>query len=386
MPPVVMASTTADTLDDAAEPRACPRPDRSRERPRTRQRLEDRGRGRRRGRAPRRARPHGRRVPALGEIAEAKAAGTALWHRDGEQLAASRESHEGFFDAVSTLARLPLIPGPGAVLIRSSEGVLGAAGASGASGDDDRSCFEPGLRPSLRVRLHCRGVPGVVDPACQALRRTSVRADVGCLTRPAVGEVYRWPTTRSTTRRKPWSLKHALNVSHRGWHPSRRDGSSSTPLTPPGSTTSAYGGVCIFESDEFVLRGRPDLTAYEKPNAGFTIRVVPPGRPVTLYHAESVEEDFLVLMGECVLIIEDQERHLRAWDFVHCPPMTAHAFVATEAGPCVILATGNRRDDLERVSPRSEVALRYDAGPERRGRWEVRRPGHWDGLPWAEQP
>ena len=44
-------------------------------------------------------------------------------------------------------------------------------------------------------------------------------------------------------------------------------------------------------------------------------------------------------MGDCVLIIEDQERHLRAWDFVHCPPMTAHAFVAKEAGPCVILAT-----------------------------------------------
>ncbi len=154
-----------------------------------------------------------------------------------------------------------------------------------------------------------------------------------------------------------------------------------------------YGGVCIFESDEFVLKGRPDLTAYEKPHAGFTIRVVPPGQPSALYHAESVQEDFLVLMGECVLIIENQERHLRAWDFVHCPPMTAHAFVAKEPGPCVILATGNRRDDLERVDRRSEVALRYDAGtdvdktePEPRGRWEVRRPARWDELPWAERP
>ena len=151
-----------------------------------------------------------------------------------------------------------------------------------------------------------------------------------------------------------------------------------------------YGGVCIFESDEFVLRGRPDLTEYVKPHAGFTIRVVPPGQPGTLYHAESVEENFLVLMGECVFIIEDQERHLRPWDFVHCPPMTAHAFVAKEGGPCVILATGNRRDDLERVHPRSEAALRHGAGtqvdmaePERRGRWEVRRPRHWDELPWA---
>ena len=159
------------------------------------------------------------------------------------------------------------------------------------------------------------------------------------------------------------------------------------------TNNESYGGVCIFESDEFVLRGRPDLTAYEKPNAGFTIRVVPPGQPSGLYHAESVQEDFLILMGECVLIIENQERHLRAWDFVHCPPMTGHTFVAKETGPCVILATGNRRDDLERVSLRSEVALRYEAGsdvdtenPERRGTWEVRRPARWDELPWAKRP
>jgi len=155
----------------------------------------------------------------------------------------------------------------------------------------------------------------------------------------------------------------------------------------------SYGGVCIFESDDIFLQGRPDLTEYEKPEAGFTIRVVPPGKPSGLYHAESVQEDFLILMGECVLIIEDQERHLRAWDFVHCPPMTGHTFVATGTGPCVILATGNRRDDFERVHGGSEVALRYDAGsdvvttdPERRGRWEVRRPKQWDELPWAERP
>jgi uncharacterized cupin superfamily protein len=157
-------------------------------------------------------------------------------------------------------------------------------------------------------------------------------------------------------------------------------------------TNGLYGGVCIFESDEFVFRGRPDLTEYMKPHAGFTLRVVPPGHPSSLYHAESVEEDFLVLAGECILIIEEQERHLTTWDFVHCPPMTAHTFVATEDGPCILLATGNRCDHLERIYPRSEAALRHDAGshidtadPERRGGpWEVRRPEEWDGLPWAD--
>lgn len=150
------------------------------------------------------------------------------------------------------------------------------------------------------------------------------------------------------------------------------------------------GGVCIFESDEFVLRGREDLSEYVKPHAGFTLRVVPPGRPSSLYHAESVQEDFLVLAGECILIVEDQERRLKPWDFVHCPPMTGHTFVATGDRPCILLATGNRRDDLERIYLRSEVALRYDAGreadttdPEGRGRWEVKRPEGWQELPWV---
>ena len=129
------------------------------------------------------------------------------------------------------------------------------------------------------------------------------------------------------------------------------------------------------------------------PHYGINIQVLWPGQPNCYYHAEEAQEDFLVLSGECLLLVEGQERRLGAWDFVHCPPMTAHTFVATETGPCVILAAGNRRDDLERVYRRSELALRYEAGsdvdtenPERRGTWEVRRPARWDELPWAERP
>jgi uncharacterized cupin superfamily protein len=57
-----------------------------------------------------------------------------------------------------------------------------------------------------------------------------------------------------------------------------------------------------------------------KPGAGFTLRVVSPGRPSSLYHAESVQEDFLILMGECILLIEGEERRLRTWDFVTVRP------------------------------------------------------------------
>jgi len=83
--------------------------------------------------------------PLSSQIAEAKAAGTALWHRDGDGLAETHTAHPGFFDAVSRLVRLPLIPGPGGVLIRDGDLVLGAVGASGASGGDDRACVEAGL-------------------------------------------------------------------------------------------------------------------------------------------------------------------------------------------------------------------------------------------------
>ena len=110
-----------------------------------------------------------------------------------------------------------------------------------------------------------------------------------------------------------------------------------------------------------MLRGRPDLTEYVKPYAGFTIRVVQPGSPPGCT-TQSRQQDFLILMGECILVIEDQERHLRTWDFVHCPPMTVHTFVATGTGPCVNVATGNRA--TKRVCPRSEVAPRYGAGSE----------------------
>ena len=152
-------------------------------------------------------------------------------------------------------------------------------------------------------------------------------------------------------------------------------------------------GVCIFESDDFVLRGRPDLTEYVKPGAGFALRVLQPGRPAGLYHAESVEEDFLVLMGECVLVIEDEERRLHAWDFVHCPPGTAHTFVGAGEGPCVLLCAGNRDFDDEtfwRLYKRSEVAARYGASvaadtpsAASAGRWRHERPPRWDELPWA---
>lgn len=154
--------------------------------------------------------------------------------------------------------------------------------------------------------------------------------------------------------------------------------------------STEHTGICIFESDDFVLRGRPDLTEYVKPYAGFTIHVMTPGEPSGGYHAESVQEDFLVVHGECLLIVEGEERHLRTWDYVHCPPGTAHAFVGAGDGPSVIVGSGNR--DLDdstfwREYGESDLAERHRIGPAHRPpteAWKVQRPQRWDELPWSE--
>jgi uncharacterized cupin superfamily protein len=66
-----------------------------------------------------------------------------------------------------------------------------------------------------------------------------------------------------------------------------------------------------------------------------------------------------VLVGECIAIVEEQERRLKAWDFVHCPRGTRHIFVGAGDGPCAILMVGARRPGL--LYPVSEIAARYGA-------------------------
>ena len=100
---------------------------------------------------------------------------------------------------------------------------------------------------------------------------------------------------------------------------------------------------------------------------GFNIGVLEPGQPACYYHAENDQEDFLVLSGECLLLIEGQERALKAWDFVHCPPWTEHVFVGAGDGPCAVLAVGSRTGD-QTIYPVSEVALRHRAGVRRETR------------------
>ena len=78
------------------------------------------------------------------------------------------------------------------------------------------------------------------------------------------------------------------------------------------------------------------------PEVGINIAVMQPGQPACMYHGEDAQEDFLVLAGEGILIIEGEERPLQAWDFVHCPPWAKHVIVAAGSEPFVVIAVGAR--------------------------------------------
>jgi uncharacterized cupin superfamily protein len=88
-------------------------------------------------------------------------------------------------------------------------------------------------------------------------------------------------------------------------------------------------------------------TAFERegapfPDFGINIRVIEPGQTSTMYHAEDGQEGFLVLSGECLLLVDGEEHRLRAWDYFHCPAGTPHGFVGAGDGPCAILMVGAR--------------------------------------------
>jgi uncharacterized cupin superfamily protein len=114
--------------------------------------------------------------------------------------------------------------------------------------------------------------------------------------------------------------------------------------------------VCAFE-------GEPEF-----PQVGINLRVLQPGESMGMYHWEADQEDFLVLAGEALPIVEGEERPLRQWDFVHCPAGTKHIVVGAGDGPCVALAIGARE---HQTGPDwggytvDETALRHGVGVER---------------------
>jgi uncharacterized cupin superfamily protein len=106
-------------------------------------------------------------------------------------------------------------------------------------------------------------------------------------------------------------------------------------LAEIGWETHAGGGTwCGFESP-----------AAPSPTLGIGVHVLWPGDRPGFYHAESDQEGFLVLSGECLAIVEGQERRMGPWDYLHCPPGTAHITIGAGDGPCALLMVGTRSPD-----------------------------------------
>jgi uncharacterized cupin superfamily protein len=145
-------------------------------------------------------------------------------------------------------------------------------------------------------------------------------------------------------------------------------------MVPEAPLERSNGGLAPRGEGWFVLNAcdavwmTGDFGAYTRfegdvrfPRIGINIGVLEPGQPACYYHREDEQEDFLVLAGECLLLVEGEERRLAAWDFVHCPPFTDHVFVGAGDQPCAILAVGTRLTD-DVVYPVSELAQRHGAG------------------------
>lgn len=142
--------------------------------------------------------------------------------------------------------------------------------------------------------------------------------------------------------------------------------------------------------EAFVVEG--DAVAF--PQIGYTVHVLQPGQPNGLYHREEDQEDFLLLAGECVAIVDGEERRMRPWDFLHCPAGTEHIFIGAGEGPCVIFMAGAREHRGSVVYTPSEAAQRHGAALESETRWADKpyarfpdwQPGppeSFDGLPFG---
>jgi len=143
--------------------------------------------------------------------------------------------------------------------------------------------------------------------------------------------------------------------------------------TEGGLVASGDGWFVLNAKDArwYHAEGRPALCNLEGETFfsqfGIHIVVLWPGQPMAMYHWEADQEDFLVVSGEALLLIDGEERPLRQWDFVHCPVGASHMIISAGDAPCVVVAVGARGNEGEGVwgvYPVAEVAQQHGVGVE----------------------
>jgi len=305
-------------------------------------------------------------------------------------------------DAHAAARQLPLDlvgadPHPASVPGRAGPRRSGAPGraagavAPGAAAGQDRSMSEPdplvgrtidGCRLAQRLAVGARSVVyEAVDPG------SGERFAIKALAPERAGEGDA-PATRTRVRSRPTSGRSSArpdgrpaggprSTGRRGILPGHTRGGATVVeesrlveqeggglrAEGPGWFVLNVGQASWVKRDPFSRSARLEGTE-RFPHVGIHVDVLDPGEPNCRYHREDAQENFLVLSGECLLLIEEQERRLSAWDFVHMPPGTDHVLVGAGDGPCAVLAIGARLPEERIVYPRSELALKHGAGVE----------------------
>src|SRR5262249_5970797 len=144
---------------------------------------------------------------------------------------------------------------------------------------------------------------------------------------------------------------------------------ASSTETPYGRYVTSDGWFVLNLEDALAVRNDEKggasypLEPREHPfgDVGVHVRVLTPGDANALNHSEGAQEGFLVLSGECTLLVEEEERPLRQWDYFHCPAGTRHVIVGAGDGPCAILMIGARSELETQHYPVSEAAARHGA-------------------------
>lgn len=132
-----------------------------------------------------------------------------------------------------------------------------------------------------------------------------------------------------------------------------------------------------------IIDPEPDAAPWA--DTGVNVQVMQAGQPNCRYHSEPVQEDFLVLHGECLVIVEGEERRLKQWDLVHCPAGVPHVFVGAGNGPSAILCIGSRRQDAAHY-PVDAAAARYDASVAEPTEEPAVAYADWRRHPWNDAP
>ena len=130
--------------------------------------------------------------------------------------------------------------------------------------------------------------------------------------------------------------------------------------TPEGQVPVGDGWF-IRNLGELAWETVPGFGVWRELGVGLHVHVLQPGEAGGYYHAEDAAEGFVVLSGECVAIVEGEERRMRRWDYLHSPPRAEHITVGAGEEPCAILMFGSPDPSRKVEWIANETAARYGA-------------------------